>query len=141
MSLQSLLIVQFTDNRDTVLRRALRLVVLVLAGSLALAALAALIGPAILVALFGHDYAIAPAVVFVLVASSGLIASLCVSGPALLSLSRHGLYVAGWALASLATILLLLIPLPLDLRVSVALVGGPLLGLALHLTGLRPVRA
>jgi hypothetical protein len=139
LSLQSLLIVQFTDNRASVLRRAVRFVGLVIAASLVLAALAALIGPTILVALFGSDYAIAPVVVFVLVASSGLIASLCVSGPALLSLSRHSRYVAGWAIAAVATVGFLVLPVELDLRVSIALVCGPLLGLALHLTGLRSI--
>ena len=136
LSLQSYLVVHFGDHVEAVGRRALRLVGAVLAGALLLAGLAAWIGPGILVALFGADFFVEPWVLFALVASSGLVAALCVSGPAVLSRAQHGVYVGGWIAASLVTIALLLLPLPLEGRTTLALVGGPLVGLAVHLIAL-----
>lgn len=136
LSLQSYLVVHFGDHADTIGRRALRLVGVVLAGALLLAGLAAWIGPGMLVALFGSGFFVEPWVLFALVASSGLVAALCVSGPAVLARSQHGVYVGGWIVASLVTVGLLLLPLALDARMTLALVGGPLVGLAVHLAAL-----
>lgn len=136
LSLQSYLVVHFGDGAESLARRALTLIGLVVAGALVLAGLAAWIGPGILLALFGSGFVVGPGVLFALVASSGLVAALCVSGPAVLARSQHGVYVGGWLVASLVTIGLLLVPLPLEGKTLLALLGGPLVGLAVHLVAL-----
>ena len=136
LALQSYLIVHFTDRVDLLARRVLRLEVLVVASSLALAIIAAWAGPGILRVLFGDGFVIDSGMLFVLVASSGLVAALCVSGPAALARSAHGLFAAGWVAAAVATMGLLFVPFDLDARVTLALTGGPVVGLVVHLVAL-----
>jgi O-antigen/teichoic acid export membrane protein len=139
LALQSYLIVDFGGPGHRVARRALTIQGLVLAASIILAALAALIGPWILGGLFGRAFVVGPLLVFGLVASSGLVAAMCVSGPAALALSRHGVYVGGWILALLVTIAVLLLPVPVETRVVLALTLGPASGLVFHQLALRGV--
>ena len=48
---------------------------------------------------------------------------------------------SGWIGATLASTLLLLLPWPLETRTVVALLCGPLVGIAVHLVALRRVPA
>jgi O-antigen/teichoic acid export membrane protein len=133
LSLQSYLIVRFAEDEGRrTRRRALLLEGVVIAASIVLAVIVALVGPFVLSALFGADFAVPGSLLFVLVASSGLVAALCVSGPAALTAGRHGVYLAGWITAAVVTIAALILPLGLDPRVELALVIGPLAGLAVH---------
>ena len=68
-----------------------------------------------------------------LVASSALVAALCVTAAAVLAAGRHDVYVVAWVLAAVVTILVMVAPLDFLLRVDVALIAGPLAGLAVHL--------
>ncbi|MCI0158219.1 hypothetical protein KNO15_16075 [Leifsonia shinshuensis] len=90
---------------------------------------------------FGHQFTISAPVLTGLVASSGLIGALCISGSAVLSRNQHGLYAAGWVGASVVSIVVLALPLPLPLpvRTVIALASGPAIGLIVHLLGLRLV--
>lgn len=141
LSLQSYLIVDFGGRGHRVARRALTIEGLVLAASVVLASVAALIGPWILTGVFGRNFIVGPLPVFGLVASSGLVAAMCVSGPAALAVSRHGIYVGGWTLAMIVTIGVLLLPALIDTRVILALTLGPAAGLLLHQLALRGVDA
>jgi hypothetical protein len=71
--------------------------------------------------------------VVLFVASSGLVAVLQVTGAYLLAGSHHAAYSTGLAVAALATVGLLLLPVDLITRVEFALIGAPLLGLVTHL--------
>ncbi|MGV0660954.1 hypothetical protein ABQE40_21115, partial [Mycolicibacterium pulveris] len=48
----------------------------------------------------------------------------------------HRAYSLGWVSATLASTLLLLLPLPLETRTVIALLCGPLVGIAVHLVAL-----
>lgn len=140
MSLQSYFIVRFGDRRGSLLGEVARLVGAVIAVSVVLAALAAWIGPGIIVWLFGAEFEIGALLLFVLVASSGLVAALCVTGPAVLALAKHSHYVGGWAAGAFVTLGLLLLPIDLELRTSLALTVGPLVGLVVHGAGIVEAR-
>lgn len=86
---------------------------------------------------FGAEYDLGAGVIVSLIASSGLIGALFVSGSAVLARDAHGLYALGWVVASVNTVVLLFVPLPLPERAALALAAGPAVGLAVHLVGLR----
>lgn len=140
MSMQSYLVVYFLDHPDTDVSRTLRAQGAIVAGSLLLAGLAAWTGPWIITVLFGAGFAISPGMIFVLVASSGLVAALCVSGPAVLARSAHGMYLAGWSCAAVVTLLSLFLPLEFERKVLLALLVGPLSGILVHAMGLWRAR-
>jgi hypothetical protein len=48
----------------------------------------------------------------------------------------HRTYAVGWVGATVAAVLLLLLPLDLETRTVVALLCGPMVGIAVHLAGL-----
>lgn len=109
--------------------------------SLAVAALAAFIGPAIFQWLFVGYEPVGSALVFGLVLSAGLMGLLFITGAGVLAAQGHRWYLAGWLVAAAAVIALLLIPsgLPFEGRVVVALFAGPVLGGICHALGLNIV--
>ncbi|MCU1542239.1 MAG: hypothetical protein JWM50_104 [Microbacteriaceae bacterium] len=139
LALQSYLIVHFGSAESSLIRRVLRLEGLVVGAALVLGGLAALLGPATL-AFIRHDFVVGPGMFFVIVASSGLVAAMSISGPAALARSAHTAYTLGWVVASVVTLGVLLLPLDFDPRVSLALLAGPLAGCVVHLVGLRAPR-
>lgn len=136
LAMQSYLIVHFQRDTARLVRRALVLsaVVLVVAGLLAV--LLAAIGPQLFGALFGAEFALGGLTIGGLVLSSGLIAALCVTGPALLARAQHSIFTAGWIASAAGLVLALLVPGEVAVRTIVALSAGPLIGLALHVGGL-----
>jgi O-antigen/teichoic acid export membrane protein len=133
MALQSYLVVFFRTRGESLrplLGRGLALIGIV---DLVLAVAALLAGPPVFSVLFPTEPVPTGWLLAVLVASSGLVAALCVSGPAVLSRGRHGVYGGGWAAAALATIVCILLPLDLEARCILALLAGPLTGLAVHI--------
>ena len=58
-------------------------------------------------------------------------------GAAAVAAALHRAYALGWVGATVASTLLLLLPLDLSSRTVVALLCGPLVGIAVHLTALR----
>jgi len=133
MAMQSLLIVRF---RDAGVRAVLLAVVLVGVVTALLAALTAVVGPALLLAGFGPDYAVDGSLLAALVASSGLIAALIVGGAGLLAASRHSVYVAGWVVAVVVTVAAFLLPLGAEPRIIVAALAGPAAALLVQLVAL-----
>lgn len=138
IALQSFLIVRFRHSGGRV-RRLLAAYLGAAAVVTAVAATAAAAaGPAVVHVISGGAYKVSSLVAAGVLISAGLVAMMCLSGPALLSENRHRLFVAGWAVAALATVGALLLPYPPEMRVMVALIAGPLLGLAIHAGAVRP---
>ena len=67
-------------------------------------------------------------------------AAIAFKGCAALAAERHSFYVGGWALSSAVGFGVLALPLPLDLGVCLALIAGPLSGMALHGVALARMR-
>ena len=65
------------------------------------------------------------------------IALLTLTGAATVAAALHRAYAVGWVGATLASTLLLLLPTSLETRTVVALLCGPLVGIAVHLAALR----
>jgi O-antigen/teichoic acid export membrane protein len=105
-----------------------------------LCAAAWLWGEPVMHLVFGSQFDLGAGVLVALIASSGLIGALFVSGSAVLARGAHGLYAVGWVAASVVTLLLLFVPLELPARAALALAAGPACGLTLHLIGLRAIR-
>jgi hypothetical protein len=133
MALQSFLVVQFRNRREGSTRLLLRIAGLVVIVTAAASLLALVVGAPVLDAVAGrvvvHDVWLVP----LLVASSGAVALLQVTGAYLLGDSHHAGYSIGLAVAAVGTIALLLVPADLVVRVEVALMVAPVLGLATHL--------
>jgi hypothetical protein len=145
MSLQSLLLVHFRENPAS-RRRVLLRIVAVIAGSTAvLAVLGWWLGAAIFEWASGHPTHIDGSLLAIFIVSAGALAALSVSGAAILARGEHLAYLAGWLIAAVATIAVLVAPGDFLVRVGAALVAGPLAGLLAHagwlvLPGVSPRR-
>jgi O-antigen/teichoic acid export membrane protein len=132
MSLQNYFIVTFRDNRETFWPQFLRLEGFVLGGGVLLALVGWLLGPAVFHLLFPGSLQPQGWFIAVLILSSALVGSLCISGPAVLARSRHLIFTTGWAAAAIVTIVALVLPLDFTGRTVSALISGPLAGLLVH---------
>jgi hypothetical protein len=105
----------------------------VLLGATAVGAvLAYLLGPTAL-RIINPTYEVPAWAFAALMIAAGLVCLLTLTGAASLALDHHGAYLCGWLAATVATALLLaLLPWGLEARVVVALVVGPLVGMAIH---------
>jgi len=101
---------------------------------------AAAVGGAALRVSAGDDFDIAPGEAAALVVSATLIAMLSLSGIAFVAMDRHLVAAAGWALAVLVSLAVLVLPLGPDRRVVISALVGPVLPLALHAAILRTDR-
>ena len=90
-------------------------------------------------AAFGADYHVDGALLAWLTAAAITIALLTLTGAAAVAAALHRSYSLGWVGATVASILLLLLPLDLETRTVVALLFGPLVGIAVHLVALAHV--
>jgi O-antigen/teichoic acid export membrane protein len=135
-AMQGNLIAHFVDERTERLRALIAPAALV-AGIGALGVLAAgLVGPWLLRVGFGPDYRAGGALLAWLTAAAVAIAMLTLTGAATVAAAMHRAYALGWVGATVASTLLLLLPLPLETRTVVALLSGPLVGIAVHLAAL-----
>ena len=66
---------------------------------------------------------------------------LTLTGAAAVAAALHRAYSVGWVSATVASALLLLLPLGLETRTVVALLCGPLVGIAVHLAALARMSA
>jgi hypothetical protein len=140
LALQSYLVVRFRDAGPRFWRELVAIVVGVAALAAVLGVAAWLIGPWVLDVIFGGKYVIEGTTLGILVASAGLTGALCVSGPAVLALGRHSVFTAGWVVAAVVTVGILLLPLELDLKALLALALGPAAGFLVHVAGLVRIR-
>ena len=93
-------------------------------------------GPWLLRSAFGPDYQAAGGLLAWFTAGAVAIALLTLTGAAAVAAALHRAYAAGWVGATLAAIALLLLPLGLETRTIVALLCGPIVGIAVHLYAL-----
>jgi O-antigen/teichoic acid export membrane protein len=135
-AMQGNLIAHFVDKRTERLRALIAPAVLIGGiGAVGVAA-AGLVGPWLLRVGFGPDYHAASALLAWFTAAAAAIAMLTLTGAAAVAAALHRAYALGWVGATVASTLLLLLPLPLETRTVVALLCGPLVGIAVHLTAL-----
>jgi hypothetical protein len=100
---------------------------------------AGLTGPWLLRIGFGPDYHTSGGLLAWLTAAAVAIAMLTLTGAAAVAAALYRAYSLGWVGATVASTLLLLLPLPLETRTVIALLCGPLVGIAVHLAALaRP---
>ncbi len=93
------------------------------------------VGPPLL-AMMGEGFTIDGAVLAALVVGAGATAGLFVTGPAVLARDRHTLYATGWWVSVIVAVgILATTPLEPGLRTAMALVVGPLAGMACHAAG------
>ncbi len=132
-ALQGNLIAHFVDQRTHRLRALIAPAALVGGLGVVGVALAATFGPWLLQEGFGADYLADGALLAWFTAAAVAIALLTLTGAATVAAALHRGYAAGWLCATVASALLLLLPLELEVRTVVALLCGPLLGIAVHL--------
>jgi O-antigen/teichoic acid export membrane protein len=134
--MQGNLIAHFVDQRTERLR-ALVTPAAVVTGVGLLGVLGAwLFGPWLLRTGFGAEYRADGALLAWLTAAAIAIALLTLTGAATVAAALHRAYSLGWVSATLAATLLLLLPLDLATRSVVALLCGPLVGIAVHVVAL-----
>jgi O-antigen/teichoic acid export membrane protein len=135
-AMQGNLIAHFVDQRGHRVR-ALVGPALVIAGIGAVGVVTAgLLGPWLLRSAFGADYRADGALLAWLTAAAVAIALLTLTGAAAVAAALHRGYSLGWIGATVAATLLLLLPLDLATRTVIALLCGPLVGIAVHLAAL-----
>lgn len=136
MALQSFFIVLFREHAGRAGRiLAACLGVLLVLGAL-LSLLAWLFGEPVFEWLFPADGGPDASLIAALAGSSALVGALCLTGPAVLARGHHLLYALGWLGAAIATVSLLLLPLPFIERTVLALFVGPAIGIIVHLVSL-----
>jgi O-antigen/teichoic acid export membrane protein len=135
-AMQGNLIAHFVDERSDRLR-ALIAPAGIIGGIGAVGILAAgVVGPWLLRVAFGPQYQASGALLAWLTAAAVAIAVLTLTGAAAVAAALHRAYALGWVGATVASGLLLAMPLPLGTRTVVGLLCGPLVGIAVPLVAL-----
>ncbi|MGV0735482.1 hypothetical protein BA059_08115 [Mycolicibacterium sp. (ex Dasyatis americana)] len=135
-AMQGNLIAHFVDQRDRRLRALLAPAAAVAGlGAVGVAA-AGWLGPWLLRVGFGEEYRAGGALLAWLTAAAVAIAMLTLTGAATVAAAQHRAYALGWIIATVAAVALLLLPMGLEERTIVALLCGPLVGIAVHLVAL-----
>lgn len=136
MAMQGNLIAHFVDERTHRLRA-------LIGPSWVLGAIGAVgvltagvVGPWLLRVAFGSEYDASAALLAWLTAAAVAIGMLTLTGAAVVAAKLHRAYALGWVGATVASGLLLLLPVPLETRTVVALMCGPLVGIGVHLAAL-----
>jgi O-antigen/teichoic acid export membrane protein len=135
-AMQGNLIAHFVDKRAERLRALLAPAAVVTTIGLVGVAAAGVCGPWLLRTGFGAEYRADGALLAWLTAAAVAIALLTLTGAAAVAAALHRAYSLGWVSATVAATLLLTLPLSLQTRTVVALLCGPLLGIAVHLGAL-----
>lgn len=136
---QGVAISYFLDPHRSRARALVRIILIIVAVGLVGAVVAALIGPW-LMTIFGPKYAVSGLLLGALTLASAALAVLTLTGSGVLALGRHFWYAAGWFVATVVSIAILLTDLPLDERAVLALAIGPVVGVGVHLFALRSSR-
>ncbi|MGF2952903.1 hypothetical protein ACOJVP_11275 [Mycobacterium sp. THU-M116] len=135
-AMQGNLIAHFVDERNDRLR-ALLAPAGAIGGIGVLGVLAAgVVGPWLLRVGFGAQYQASGALLAWLTAAAVAIAMLTLTGAAAVAAALHQAYSLGWVVATAASGLLLMVPLPLPARTVIGLLCGPLVGIAVHVVAL-----
>jgi len=135
-AMQGNLIAHFVDERSNRIRALLAPAAIVGAiGAVGVLA-AAVVGPWVLRVAFGPQYHASSALLAWLTAGAVAIAMLTLTGAAAVAAALHRAYSLGWVSATVASGLLLLLPLSLQTRTVVGLLCGPVVGIGVHLVAL-----
>ncbi|WP_286275132.1 hypothetical protein [Mycobacterium antarcticum] len=140
-AMQGNLIAHFVDQRERRLRSLVAPVAALAVLGAAAVLFAGLLGPWLLRTAFGPAYQAGGALLAWTTTAAVAIALLTLTGAATVAAAMHRAYAAGWISATLASTLLLLLPLALETRTVVALLCGPLVGIVVHLVALARVPA
>lgn len=135
-AMQGNLIAHFVDMRDRRMRALLGPAALVASLGAVAVVVAGVFGPWLLRTVFGPEYVADGALLAWFTTAAVSIALLTLTGAAAVAAALHRAYAVGWVGATLASILLLLLPTALETRTVVALLCGPLVGMAVHLVAL-----
>ena len=135
-AMQGNLIAHFVDQRTHRLRALVAPAALVVGLGLLGVLAAWLVGPWLVRAAFGAQYRADGALLASLTAAAIAIALLTLTGAAAVAAALHRAYAVGWVSATVASALLLLLPLHLETRTVLALLCGPVVGIAVHLAAL-----
>jgi O-antigen/teichoic acid export membrane protein len=135
-AMQGNLIAHFIDHRGERLRALVMPAAVVTAVGLVGVLLAGVFGPWLLREAFGADYRADGALLSWLTAAAVAIALLTLTGAASVAAALHRAYSLGWVSATVSSSLLLLLPLGLEMRTVIALLCGPVVGIAVHLAAL-----
>lgn len=139
-AMQGNLIAHFVDQRTRRLAALMSPAALIAAvGALGVAG-AGLVGPWLLRVAFGADYQASGALLAWLTAAAVAMAMLTLTGAAAVAGALHRAYALGWVSATVASTLLLLLPVDLPTRTVIGLGCGPLVGIAVHLAALTRSR-
>lgn len=138
-AMQGNLVAHFVDQRAHRLR-ALVVPALIVTGAGLIGVLAAwTVGPWLLRNGFGAEYRADGALLAWLTGGATAIGLLTLTGAAAVAAALHRAYSLGWVSATIASTLLLLLPLDLQTRTVIALLCGPVVGIAVHLSALSSV--
>jgi O-antigen/teichoic acid export membrane protein len=135
-AMQGNLVAHFVDQRSDRVR-ALIAPAAIVGGIGAVGVVAAgLVGPWLMRVFFGPQYQASGALLAWLTAAAVAIAMLTLTGAAAVAAALHRAYSLGWVGGTVASGLLLLLPLPLQTRTVIGLLCGPLVGIVVHLLAL-----
>ena len=135
-AMQGNLIAYFVDHRSARLRALMTPAAVVAAVGAVGVVAAYLEGPWLLRTAFGPEYQTSGTLLAWLTAAAVSIAMLTLTGAATVAAALHRAYSIGWVAATVAATLLLTLPLALETRTVIALLCGPLAGIAVHLSAL-----
>lgn len=130
---QPALIVYFTENRHRVLRACLVPAAIVVGTAVVGGVAAYWAARPLMLVFFDAELVSSPVVLALLTLVSGSTGLLMVTGSAVHAVERHSLYLAGWAVATVAAVALLLVDASPEFRAVLALGAGPLAGVVVHL--------
>lgn len=134
---QGVAITYFMANRARGLLAVVPIAGVILLVSVIGAVAAWLVGPWLMVVILGPQYAVGGAVLGGLTFDAGLLALLTVSGALCVSFHRHRAFSLGWILATGVAVAILFLPLGIEARSVLALLVGPVAGIAVHAVVLR----
>ena len=131
-----MIVASFVERRTHGLPVVIKAMGAVLGFAAALGVVATFIGPDLLTFFFGDAYVADGIFIGAATLAAGLIGVISISGAAALARGRHVLYTVGWLVAALTTCLVLFLALPLEDRVLLSLVLGPVIGATVHILAL-----
>lgn len=130
---QGVAITHFMSRRSEGLKAVAPIFGLVLAVAVVGAVAAWIIGPWLMLTIFGEHYAMSGPVLAALTFDAGFLALLTLTGALTIALNRHRAYSLGWVSACLVSFAMLWLPLDIEARTILSLAAGPLCGIAVHL--------
>ncbi|PCE14952.1 hypothetical protein AUC47_02090 [Microbacterium sp. SZ1] len=137
VAMQSYLISAVFRDRDSVApRRLFGLLGVAITVMAALSATAYFVGPWLVALISAGSFDIDAHVIAIVVFSAGLVALMCVTGPALVARGGHLANVVGWSLAAALTVACLVLPVDFTVRTLLALTAPAIAGLAAHVIAL-----